>query len=285
MAFRLTFGQYCTPFLSSFPITIDTFFGFGYRLPLGKPWAAALAAGFYLGGTFLCLKHHSLPVYDAGGYGPGIGASFSYSLASNWGIGASCQSRIQSIHSGRRIPYGVYKRSSRFWRCWYFYWEIVQIESPGVERVRIVESSLECNVPRNSSRRAFCTEERDWLMRSRGMMSRNMRQRSRTSSSSLPTMPGCSRLPAHVDLFQCGRRSCCMCGFAAKSVCRADGDTDLLLLSIPVLALLPPAFLSHLDAPCSVPTDLRHAASSNIVSCILHQDAPARHHPPAPRNP
>jgi len=82
-------GQYCTPFLSSFPITIDTFFGFGYRLPLGKPWAAALAAGFYLGGTFLCPKHHSLPVYDAGGYGPGIGAFFSYSLASNWGIGAS----------------------------------------------------------------------------------------------------------------------------------------------------------------------------------------------------
>ena len=64
---------------------------------------------------------------------------------------------------------------------------------------------------------------------------------------------------------------------------RSAGQTGSLtyfLLAVSVLSLFPPALLSHLDAPRPVPADLRHTASCNVVTRILHQDAPARHHPP-----
>jgi hypothetical protein len=81
-------GQY-RALLFSFPTNMDVLWGFGYRLQLGKSWTAVLAAGFYTGATVLLRKNVSSPEYDKGGYGPGIGASLSYSLASNLGIGAS----------------------------------------------------------------------------------------------------------------------------------------------------------------------------------------------------
>lgn len=43
-------GQY-RALVFPFPTNIDVLWGFGYRLPLGNPWTAVLAAGFYMGGT------------------------------------------------------------------------------------------------------------------------------------------------------------------------------------------------------------------------------------------
>jgi len=80
--------MYGTPF-TDYLIDFDMLYGFGYRLPLGKPWMAVLAAGFYMGGTYLAPKTPSLPEYGCGGYGPGLGACLLYSVASNLGIEAS----------------------------------------------------------------------------------------------------------------------------------------------------------------------------------------------------
>lgn len=74
-------GQYQTS-------SLNFILGVGTGLSLGRV-TGVVGAGIYFGANALTASNNTLSSYAAGGAGAGIGASLTYALSYNWGVGAN----------------------------------------------------------------------------------------------------------------------------------------------------------------------------------------------------